>query len=207
MPHMRITLLVLCCSISITVSAQWWRIKKPVVRPPSLALAEFHPSINFMNTVIVAVTPLCIHNHTLSRSDYDLEISEDAMMKTAQHNMRFRIYSLASYNFSDLAQLYALQNRFSEAKWYFLQSSFLSRQQNNNKLTISNLKKLAAVKAEIGDFVLARQDLLEARDMASSCGWLVEVIDVEKKLNELQHNKYASLRNDRRYAEELADQN
>ncbi len=203
---MRITLLVLFSSIGLTASAQWWRINKPVaVRPVALERAQIHPSNNFIGAAVIPHPR--IGTYALSRSDFNLEISENAVMKTAQHNMRFRIYDLASYNFSELAQLYAQQNRFSEAKWYFLQSTYISRQQNNHKLTIANLKRLAAVKAEIGDFVLARQDLMEARDIASSSGWLIEVIDAEKKLNELQHNRYASLRSDRRYAEELADAN
>jgi hypothetical protein len=122
-------------------------------------------------------------------------------MKTAQHNMRFRIYDVASVNFSELAQLYAQQNRFSEAKWYFLQSTFLSRQQNNNKLTIANLCKLAMVKLEIGDFILAQQDLLRSPRYCSRSR-LADRTDghTEKQLSAIQHSRFASLRN-MRYAE------
>lgn len=200
---MRITLLILLCSISISASAQWWKLKKVEPRPAELENAQLQPQKNFLP---VTVTPHPrIHTHTLSPGDYSLELAEQAAMKTAQHNMRFRIYDVASYNFRDLAQLYVQQNRFSEAKWYFLQSTFLARQQNNNKLTISNLSKLAMVKCEIGDFILAQQDLLEAREIAASHGWLIEIIEVEKKLTQIQRNRFASLRSDMRYAELAAE--
>jgi hypothetical protein len=154
---------------------------------------------NYMGTVITLRPRIAAF--TLSRSNFSLEAAAVSVMKTAQHNMRFRIYDVASQNFSELAQLYAQQNRFSEAKWYFLQSTFLSRQQNNNKLTIANLCKLAMVKSEIGGFLLAQQDLREARDIAASHGWLTELMDIEKQLSYIQHNRFASLRNDLRYAE------
>ncbi|GAB3918175.1 hypothetical protein [Mucilaginibacter boryungensis] len=200
---MRIALLILFCSISISASAQWWKLKKVEPRPAELENAQLQLQKNFLP---VTVTPHPrIHTHTLLPGDYSLELAEQAAMKTAQHNMRFRIYDVASYNFRDLAQLYVQQNRFSEAKWYFLQSTFLARQQNNNKLTISNLSKLAMVKCEIGDFILAQQDLLEAREIAASHGWLIEIIEVEKKLTQIQRNRFASLRSDMRYAELAAE--
>lgn len=142
-----------------------------------------------------------IGNYQLALTDYSLENAEQSVMKMAQHNMRFHVYDQASYNFADLAQLFWLQNRFSEAKWYYLQSCLISRQQNNHKLTFLNLCRLGLLKSEIGDFVLAQQDLLEARDIAMAKGWLVEVIEAEKKLALIRQKRIASLRTDMRYAE------
>lgn len=200
---MRITLLFLFCTINLTASAQWWRLKKLPEHPPAIEAALWHRPANLLVTKIPRPA---IKTQTLSPGDYRLEVLEAEVMKTAQHNMRFRIYDVASVNFSDLAQLYVQQNRFSEAKWYFLQSTFLARQQNNNRLTVNNLCKLAMVKMEIGDFILAQQDLLEAREIAAAHGWLTEVIDAEKKLSYIQHNRFASLRSDTRYAE-VVEQN
>lgn len=199
---MRIILFVLFCTISLTASAQWWRLKKLPEHPPAIEAVQWHPPQNF----VVTKTPHpVIKTQVLSPGDYRLEVLEAEVMKTAQHNMRFRIYDVASVNFSDLAQLYVQQSRFSEAKWYFLQSTFLARQQNNNRLTVSNLCKLAMVKSEIGDFILAQQDLLEAREIAASHGWLTEVIEAEKKLSYIQHNRFASVKNGMRYAELAAE--
>ena len=197
---MRIILIVLLCSSSLTASAQWWRLKKNE-RFPLLEQVQTHnPPVVLTTTIprprLQAVT---------LRGAYSLEAEERSVMKEAQHNMRFRIYDVASYKFSDLAQLYVKQNRYSEAKWYFLQSSFLSRRQNNDRLTIATLSKLAMVKFEIGDFVLAAEDLREARDIAASHGWLLDLIETEKKLDYIAHSRIAALRNSRQYAELVAE--
>ena len=92
------------------------------------------------------------------------------MMKTAQHNMRFRVYHDASYNFTELAHMYVQQSRYSEAIWYLLQSNNISRQENDDKHTIENLIDIATIKAKMGEIVLAQQDLTEAHDLAYSKG-------------------------------------
>lgn len=200
---MRKFLPLLFCVISFSASAQFGLFKKHE-RLPMLEQAHYLFSVSFV------LAPPCIpqprlHTYALNRSDYSLEAEELFVMRTAQHNMRYRVYKTASYNFSELAQLYVLQNRFSEAKWYFLQSIFLARQLNNDRLTLSNLSQLAMVKSQIGDFVLAQQDLIEARNIASAHGWLIDIIEVEKKLGYIQHNRFASLRADTRYAELAAE--
>jgi len=201
---MRIALVFLLCCFGFRASAQWWSFFKKHERLPQLEKARTVIPPDFINKN-AALTGL--RSFMLPPSNYNLELAEARVMKTAQHNMRFRIYDNASYDFNSLAQLYVQQNRFSEAKWYFLQSTMISRQQNNDKLTISNLTKLAMVKSEIGDFILAQQDLLEARNIAASRGWLIEVIEVEKKLDYIQRNRFASLRRDNRYAELASAEN
>ncbi|NCD69260.1 hypothetical protein [Mucilaginibacter agri] len=194
---MRLTLLVLLCAISMSASAQWLSFKKHE-RSPLLPQVQDHSISRFAKADFNKAKR--IKFKTVPASAYDMELAENYVMKTAQHNMRFRVYDLASYNFSDLAQLYVQQNRFSEAKWYFLQSNFLSRQQNNDKLTINNLMHLAGVKSDIGDFILAQQDLIEARDMAASHGWLIDLISVEKKLKSIQNSRIQTSKAELRYA-------
>jgi len=113
-------------------------------------------------------------------------------MKTAQHNMRFRIYDIASYNFSQLAEMFMKQNRFSEAKWYLLQSNNISRQQNDDSHTIANLMDLAMVKANLGDLQQAQQDLDEARQIATARGFQSVIADIEKENIYIKLNKNAS---------------
>ncbi|MDR6941781.1 hypothetical protein [Mucilaginibacter pocheonensis] len=136
----------------------------------------------------------------IERTPYALLLMEASVMKTAQHNMRFRVYNSASYNFSDLAQMYLKQNRLSEAKWYLLQSLQISRQQNDNRHTITNLINLAAVKTGYGDFAQAKQDLVEARGLASSLGLTMDVAAVDKQMHYLEDNKN-TLKTEIRYAE------
>jgi hypothetical protein len=128
-------------------------------------------------------------------------MAEASLMKIARHNMRFRIYNQASYNFSDLAELYIQLHRFSEAKWYLLQSNYLSRQQDDNKHTVSNLISLAMIKVNIGDLALARADLLEARNIARAKGMKAEATEIEKKIQILAQNKITTAKPGVKYVE------
>lgn len=194
---MRVSLLVFLAIISFNASAQFLSLKKHD-RLPEIEKAVINTKDFVAKTT--AAKPAKLVKVQLPVTDYTLELIENSVMKTAQHNMRFRVYDVASYNFSDLAGLYVQQNRYSEAKWFYLQSSIISRQQNNDKLTISNLINLAGIKSQIGDFILAQQDLFEARDMASSHGWLSDLINVEKKLKDIQCKRIISRPTELRYA-------
>jgi len=130
--------------------------------------------------------------------EYSLVAQEKMLIKSAKHNMSWRIYNVASYNFSDLAQLYIKMHRMSEAKWYLLQSNYISRGENDDKHTITNLISLAFIKENGGDLVSARADLIEAHDMAQAKGMKDKVEEIDKKIALLGQNK-SSFAN--RYAE------
>ena len=198
---MKFTLLfIFCATLSFSASAQWWKISlKKHQRFPLLANVTDH---SFKRLPAEKLSPSNIQTVKLiNTSDYYLELAEAAVIKTAQHNMRFRVYNVASYNFSDLAKLYIKQNRFSEAKWYLLQSNNISRQQNDDKHTIANLMDLAMVKANLGDLVLAQQDLTEAHQIAASKGWLGNVSEIEKESQYILHNKTTTPKTELRYAD------
>jgi hypothetical protein len=137
----------------------------------------------------------------LEQCEFSLEVAEVTVMEMAKHNMRFRVYNDASYNFSDLAQIYIKLHRFSEAKWYLLQSNNISRQENDDKHTISNLINLAVVKVEFGDIPSAKADLLEARDMARAKEMQAETAEIDKKILLLAQNNTTSIKSDVKYAE------
>jgi len=178
---MKFILVVFFAAICTPASAQWYRVdrllKKKAVRTPY---------VEFTKNRIVARFPVeklphpKIYPVNIDQSEYSIEASENVVMQLAQHNMRFRIYNNASYNFSDLARLYLKQNRLSEAKWYLLQSNNISRQENDDKHTIENLIELANIKVAMGDNLLAQQDLTEAHDLAWSKGLnqYLETIDL-----------------------------
>jgi len=178
---MKLLLVIFFAAICTTASAQWYRVdqllKKKAVRPPYEDLSGGRFVVRFSAEKIPHPK---IHPVLIDRSDYSLEASENVVMQLAQHNMRFRIYNDASYNFSDLARLYVKQNRLSEAKWYLLQSNSISRQENDDKHTIENLIDLANIKAAMGDVLLAQQDLAEAHDLAYAKGLnqYLETIDL-----------------------------
>lgn len=189
---MRIILLVfLLCAVSFSASAQFWnRIFKPK-RYPLLSACQYQdfkmPDIK-LNAGLKDVKRM-----QLGTTDYYLVLNEQVVMKEAQHHMRFREYEEASYSFNQLAKIYQQLNKHSEAKWFFLQSNNLSRQQSNDHLTINNLINLALVKSAIGDFELAQQDLEEAHTMANLHGWQDDLAAVNKEIINLKRNRIAVL--------------
>ena len=190
---MKFTLIiVLLTTLSFSASAQcYYRIGlKKAVRYPAIAQVK-NNSIKRLPIAKLRTVKIAKY-HIPDISDYELDAAEVAIMKTAQHNMRFRIYDIASYNFSQLAELFMKQNRFSEAKWYLLQSNKISREQNDDKHTIANLMDLAMVKANLGDLQQSQQDLDEARQIATTRGWTSDVADIEKENIYIKINKSAS---------------
>ena len=96
--------------------------------------------------------------------------------------MSLGVYYDASYNFSELARLYMQQNRFSEAKWYLLQSNNISRRQNDVRHTVSNLIDLAMVKANTSNDVQALEDLQEAREIAKANGLDDDIKEIDQTI-------------------------
>ncbi|MCQ6959626.1 hypothetical protein [Mucilaginibacter aquariorum] len=198
---MRYIILVILCALNLSASAQWWRGDfKKHKRYPQIAQIKDHSLKKFL----AAKAPLYKPKVTLvaiPRSQFNLEINERVVMRAAQHNMRFRQYALASYRFSELAQIYVKENRLSEAKWYYLQSILISKQQSDHQHTINNLVSLAMIKADLGDLTQAQQDLAEARDLARTTGRNNDVKMIDGKIKFVQSNKVWLPKSELRYAE------
>lgn len=156
------------------------------------------PSIIAINKAAIPVNAIVAME--LEMSDYVNGIEEAAMIKIAKHNMRFRSYVDASYNFNDLADLYLRQNRFSEAKWYLLQSNTIARNTDNGRHLISNLLILAEIKSVIGETALALVDLREARQIAMSKNIKVDIAAIDNKIKNLLTNKTTLNKVELRYA-------
>ncbi len=185
-------------TISYSASAQWWRVSILRHRYPAVTLVKDNPAAH-LHFPIPKFAATKIKPFALKESDFSIELAEDALIRTAQHNMRFRIYDQASYNFSELAKLYIKQNRLSEAKWYLLQSNSISRTQNDNKHTIANLMSLALIKADMGDIVLAQQDLAEAYQIANTQGWHADMANIDKEVKYIQLNRTTASKTELRY--------
>jgi len=197
---MRYIILVILCAINLSASAQWWRGDfKSHKRLPAIAQFKYTPVKKWATAA--TFTKVKLKAAPVPRTAYNIEVSEKAVMKMAQHNMRYREYALASYDFSELAQLYVLENRLSEAKWYYLQSIYLSKNQSDNPHTISSLVSLAMVKADLGDLTQAQQDLAEARELAITTGRTDDVKLIDKKVKFVQSNKIWLPKSELRYAE------
>jgi hypothetical protein len=190
-------LFVLLLTISCSASAQWYNI--------NISNFSFKKHLRFAQIAEVKNNPLkrltitkFTHKSIIPKltftgdNDFELEAAEDVIMRSAQHHMRFREYDEASYEFTDLAELYIKQNRFSEAKWYLLQSNAITRPQADDMHTITNLMDLAMVKANIGELLQSQQDLDEAHGLAMAKGWIAKVTDIEKEQQFIKINKTAS---------------
>ena len=199
---MRYIILVFLCAVNLSASAQWWRGDfKKHVRYPQIAQVKDRSLKKFLAQRTSVYKPAKLAMVTIPRSQFNLEINERVVMRAAQHNMRFREYAQASYRFSELAKIYVGENRLSEAKWYYLQSILISKQQNDYPHTINNLICLALVKADLGDLAQAQQDLAEARDLARSTGRTQDLKLIEEKIKFVQSNKVWLPKSELRYAE------
>ena len=193
---MRFILLITFCIVSLTASAQFWR-RKPQPKPETLTSVSLpSPTINTTDAITGVINPVL-----LTHSTYSIVLQEDAILKEAKHNMRFREYSMASYNFSDLAALYLQQNRFSEAKWYLLQSNDIARRSENTRHLLDNLLILSAIKIQIGETNLAMADLQDAREAATNKGMLTDLTLIERRIKQLQANKTITAKVELRYAD------
>lgn len=194
-------LLVVLFAFNLTASAQWYKLDfKKHVRYPLVAQAK-NNSFKKALASYHSDPQRCLAPVPNIPTPFQLEANERVVMRAAQHYMRFRQYNEASYRFSELAQIYVKANRLSEAKWYYLQSNYISRQQNDYAHTISNLINLALIKADLGDLSQAQQDLVEARDMARSNGRPQDLKLVEEKMKYLQTNKTWLPKSELRYAD------
>jgi hypothetical protein len=184
---MRFVLIMLFAAICSSASAQWYRfgITKKVVRPEAVDLM-----VHFIAVVpAVKVDRPKLYPVSFALTNYSLEAQEAVIMKTAQHNMRFRVYHDASYNFTELAHLFVQQKRYSEAIWYLLQSNSISRDENDDKHTIANLVDIATIKACMGEIPLAQLDLNEAHDLAYAKGLKDELETVDLAMQYITQNK------------------
>ena len=191
---MRFFLLIACCAISLNTSAQFWKKK---VRYAEIAPAKAMPAPRFATPAPLIKTNVNYTNLYI-QPVFDFDEMERAMLKEAKHNMRYREYQVASHNFTDLAGLYLLHNRYSEAKWYLLQSISLT---HDAKLKVSNLLALAGIKSDLGEVLLAKTDLQEARILANANGLKAEVILIDQRLLALNKSKPLIVKPELRYSE------
>ncbi|MFD0764682.1 hypothetical protein ACFQZI_07435 [Mucilaginibacter lutimaris] len=71
-------------------------------------------------------------------------------------------------SFDDLARVYIAQRKFSQAKWFTLQSNKISREVKDVPNIISSLVKLSAIKMELKEYKMAMRDLDEALRWSTS---------------------------------------
>jgi tetratricopeptide (TPR) repeat protein len=86
--------------------------------------------------------------------------------------------------FDHLALVYHLQKKYTQAKWFFIQSNSLSRDKRDTINVVASLINLASVKDDIKDFSMAKRDLSEALFLAKTQPKIDQQIEVQKALAE-----------------------
>ena len=87
--------------------------------------------------------------------------------------------------YDQLADIYSKQRKFSEAKWFYIQSNMLARKVNNSMGIVTSLVGLAHVKLAIGDYQLAFSDLKEAEKLSLKHNFNYNLIEIKSTLSEL----------------------
>jgi tetratricopeptide (TPR) repeat protein len=70
-------------------------------------------------------------------------------------------------SFDALARIYHAQRKYTQAKWFIIQSNSIARIQNDNLNLIASLIELSSIKADIKDYTLAMRDLNEALQISA----------------------------------------
>jgi len=89
-------------------------------------------------------------------------------LKALQNYSRYNDTIGLRTSFNNLAIVYRDQKKYSQAKWFILQSNTISRVKNDVPNIISSLLILASVKTNIKDYSLAMRDLNEALNLAKN---------------------------------------
>jgi tetratricopeptide (TPR) repeat protein len=94
-----------------------------------------------------------------------------------------KIGSMRCYD--QLAEIFQLQKRFSEAKWFYIQSNMLARKINNSPGIVNSLVSLAHVKMSIGDHQLALTDFREAEQLSISNKYRFKLVEIKGDLSKV----------------------
>ncbi|MBM3401693.1 MAG: tetratricopeptide repeat protein [Bacteroidetes bacterium] len=90
--------------------------------------------------------------------------------------------------YNQLADTYHQQKKFTQAKWFYIQSNMLARKINSPFEIVNSLINLANVKMSIGDYELALSDFKEAEQLSVKNSFTLKLIEIKSDLA-LVHRK------------------
>lgn len=190
-------LLLLSVSISFTANAQFW--KKTVIQPRQPLIEKPNTTVKAPDLERLKFVTLNPVKFPRTRFNYDLE--ETAIMKSLYHTLRFRMYTESIASLNQLVNLYIEESRYSEAKWYLLQCNYFGHKSNNNNAVIASLINLGMLKADIGEYDQAKDDLQQAKDLCLSLGMVALAKDIDQKFKTVEVKRFANVKPDIQYAE------
>jgi tetratricopeptide (TPR) repeat protein len=104
----------------------------------------------------------------------------DYVLKAIHINSQDGDYYAVRNNFDVLSQAYFIQKKYTQAKWFNLQSNNISRDLRDVPRIIYSLQQMAVIKSVIKDYKLAHQDLDEAMILAKNTYNLILQIEIER---------------------------
>ncbi|RKR83416.1 hypothetical protein BDD43_3624 [Mucilaginibacter gracilis] len=110
----------------------------------------------------------------------ELNQAIEYIMKGLHMYSKFRDTIGVRETFDHLALVYHLQKKYTQAKWFSVQSNSLSIQLKDTGNIINSLIALAVVKTETKDYAIARKDLHEAMRFAKLTPGITLQIKVEE---------------------------
>ena len=115
-------------------------------------------------------------------SSADLSKAIDHIMTGLHIYSKFRDSVGLRETFDNLGMVYHLQKKYTQAKWFILQSNEISREKRDTTNIIASLLTLSSVKQDIKDFSLAKRDLDEALSLAKTLPRIDQQVNVQKAL-------------------------
>ena len=91
--------------------------------------------------------------------------------------------------FEHLAEIYHLQNRLSEAKWFCLQANTLAAKLHDLPAQVSSLMKVARIKNEIGETEMALNDYKAAENLARQNSFTAKLVEIKGDIVEIYRQK------------------
>lgn len=112
----------------------------------------------------------------------------DYVLKAIHYNSKFDDPLAIRNNFNCLASAYFIQKKYTQAKWFVLQSNYISRYRKDVPAMINSLMQLASVKVAIKDYKMAEKDFNSAIALTKRKNDVARQIDIERCLATLYNN-------------------
>lgn len=114
------------------------------------------------------------------------------VLKAIHYNSKLNDTLAIRDNFNCLSAAYFIQHKFTQAKWFALQSNYISRNRKDAPAMINSLMQLASIKIAIKDYKMAEKDFNEAITLTKYVNNVQRQIAIEKCLATLYENTQRS---------------
>lgn len=136
---------------------------------PDEPLPDNYHAVFKLGNAHLTANLVIFYNHLASKSirKGSLKEAEETLLKRSiPLSIRYGTPRTNYTCFMALAKCYADQKKYTQAKWYFIQSNLAARKARYPKGEVLSLIHLADVKKTIGDHRLALEDLKQAQKIA-----------------------------------------